>query len=446
MSDVEDRVDDVSEGGDDLFGDDDGDDASQIEDNAPIPSDNDSDNDRRRSASPDSQSQRGRSQRELTAEGQEQIVNISTGTIFRHGLPKTDGNVSGYLQPLLQLNPAIVLNCLQMQLVKVPNFLRIIPEPWHDDSTLSDWTIQNSLRQIPANIIRYRENPETGKLESNANIYKWSDGSTTLQVGEEHYEIQVKPQIPPAKKAYMPDRDANRYIAAAQEGMGQLLTVAHVSEEWSIRPDKKRVMEETEQLRERMTKATGGAKEGELIITTTIDPERAKREAEIAEKDRLRAQRKRENAQLRVEAGPGGFRKGGGGSMGLGEIDGGRRATGRKRGPGGAAKRSRGRKNNDYSDEEEDDEGYDKEDEFLANSDEEISEGEDDNILDDGDVEFEREKPRAKKRQKRDEASEDEGDTDADGEPDDDAPAATGDHGRRRVRRVVSDDDEEDDE
>lgn len=333
-----------------------------------------------------------------------------------------------------------------MQLVKVPNFLRIIPEPWHDDSTLSDWTIENSLRHIPANIIRYRENPETGKLESNANIYRWSDGSTTLQVGEEHFEIQIKAQIPPAKKAYMPDRDANRYIAAAQEGMGQLLTVAHVSEEWSIRPDKKRVMEETEQLRERMTKAAGGAKEGELIITTTIDPERAKREAEIAEKDRLRAQRKRENAQMRVEAGPGGFRKGGGGSMGLGEIEGGRRTgTGRKRGAGGAAKRSRGRRNNDYSDEEEDDEGYDKEDGFLAGSDEELSEGEDDNILDDGDVEFEREKPRAKK-QKRDESSEDEGDTDADGEPDDDAPATTGDHGRRRVRRVVDDDEEEDED
>lgn len=338
-----------------------------------------------------------------------------------------------------------MLTCLQMQLVKVPNFLRIIPEPWHDDSNLSDWTIENSMRPIPANIIRYRQNAETGKMESNANIYKWSDGSTTLQVGEEHYEIQVKPQVPPAKKAYMPDRDANRYIAAAQEGMGQLLTVAHVSEEWSIRPDRKRVMEETEQLRERMNKAAGGAKEGELIITTTIDPERAKREAEIAEKDRLRAQRKRENAQMRVEAGPGGFRKGGGGSMGLGDIDGGRRAaSGRKRGPGGA-KRSRGKRTDDYSDEEEDDEGYGKADDFLANSDEEISQEEDDNILDDGDVEFEREKPRTKK-QKLDEISEDEGDTDADGEPDDDAPAAAGDHSRRRVRRVVSDEDEDDDE
>lgn len=112
MSDVDDRVEDVSEGGDDLFGDDDGDDASQIEDNAPIPSDNESDNDRRRSASPDSQSQRGRSQRDLTPEGQEQIINISSGTIFRHGLPKTDGNVSSRLEFLLQFEaPSPVVSC-----------------------------------------------------------------------------------------------------------------------------------------------------------------------------------------------------------------------------------------------------------------------------------------------------------------------------------------------
>lgn len=330
-----------------------------------------------------------------------------------------------------------------MQLVKVPHFLRLVPEPYDSESPVEDWDVENSLRQIPTNVIRYRRNPQTGKLESNANIYRWSDGSVTIQVGEEHYDVQIKPQIPSSSKQYMPDRDANRYIAAAQEGMGQLLTVAHVTEEWAIRPDRKRVQEETEQLKERMTQANGGAKEGELIITTTVDPELQKREAELAEKERIRAQRKRENAQLRVEAGPGGFRKGAS-SMGLGDLEGGRRATsGRKRGAGGGPKRSRGR-NNDDSDSEGGygGEDYDKADDFLAASDEEVSEGEDDDLLDDGEVEFEREKPRAKK-QKRDESSQDEADTDADGEPDDDAPAATGEHGRRRVRRVVSDDDDD---
>lgn len=329
-----------------------------------------------------------------------------------------------------------------MQVVKVPKFLRVIPELYTDESPLTDWTIENSLRPIPTNLVRYRRNLQTGKLESNANIYKWSDGSMTVQVGEEHFEIQVKPQIPPTNKAYNPDRDANRYVAAAQEGLAQLLTVAHVTEEWSIRPDRKRVLEETEQLKERMTQANAGAKEGELIITTTVDPERQKRDAEQAEKDRIRAQRKLQNAQLRVEAGPGGFRKGAG-SMGLGNLEGGRRAaSGRKRGPGGAAKRSRGR-NDEYSDESDvGNDAYDKRDDFLAPSDEEVSEGEDDDMLDDGEREFERERPRAKK-QRRETSSEEEADTDADGEPDEEAHATTGDHGRRRVRRVVSDDDDD---
>lgn len=337
------------------------------------------------------------------------------------------------------------LTSFKMQIAKVPNFLRFIPELYHEDTPISDWAIENSLRQIPVNLVRYRHNPKTGDLESNANFYRWNDGSMTMQVGEEHYEIQVKPQIPPPNKAYMSDRDANRYIAAAQEGMQQLLTVAHVTEEWSVRPDRQRVEEDTERLREQMGLASGGAREGELIITTTQDPELQKRQAELAEKERIRAQRKRENAQLRVEAGPGGFRKGNSSSMGLGDLESGRRAaSGRKRGAGGAAKRSRAR-NDDYDSDDEGQYGqdaYDKHDGFIASSGDEVSEGDDDDILDDGDVEFERERPHAK-RPRTEESSNDEADADADGEPDDDAPTTAGDHSRRRVRRVVSDDDDD---
>lgn len=290
------------------------------------------------------------------------------------------------------------------------------------------------------NIVRYRRNPKTGKLESNANIYRWSDGSLTMQVGEEHYDIQVKSQIPPANKAYQPDRDANRYIAAAHSAQAQLLTVAHVTEEWAIRPDKQRVDEDTELLREKMGLARGGVKEGEMIITTNQDPELQKRQAELAEKERIRAARKRENAQMRMEGGAAGYRKTG---LSIGELEVGRRSAGRKRGPGGSSKRPRA--NHDEYDSD-DDPGvhrhneYDKDDGFIADSDEESMEGggdDEDDILDDDEEEYER--PRAK-RQRTEEPNEDD---DADGEPDEDAPAASGDHGRRRVRRVVSDDDDE---
>lgn len=102
MSDVDERKDDMSDGGggDDLFGDDDGDDASQIEDNPPIPSDDDSapDQGHRRSATPDSPPQRAvRSQRDLTPEIVEENQLVHSETLFRHGLPKTDGSVSAVL-------------------------------------------------------------------------------------------------------------------------------------------------------------------------------------------------------------------------------------------------------------------------------------------------------------------------------------------------------------
>lgn len=268
----------------------------------------------------------------------------------------------------------------------------------------------------------------------------------TMQVGEEHYEIQVKAQVPPPNKPYNPDRDAHRYIAAAQPAAEQILTVAHINEEWAIRPDKQRIDEDTELLREKMGLAKGGLREGEMIITTTEDPELQKKQAELAEKERLRAQRRRENAQMRVEGGGGGYRKGG---LSVGDLEGGRRVTsGRKRGAGGSAKRSQSRYNDEYDSDDDlppggrRDDAYDKGDDFIADSDEEIVDGgsdDDDDILDDGDDVVD-ERPRTK-RQRTAEPSNDE--IDADGDPDDYAPAASGDHGRRRVRRVVSSDDED---
>lgn len=334
-----------------------------------------------------------------------------------------------------------------MQMAKVPNFLRVIPEEYKaNEFKASRWAIENSQRRIPLNLIRYRRNTETGELESNTNIYRWSDGSLTIQVGEEHYDIQVKDQIPPANKNYVADRDAHRYFAAAHMFDQQMLTVGHISEEWTIRPDKQRVEEDTEMLREQMSRARPGMKEGEMIITTTQDPELQKKQAEMAEKERIRAQRRRENAQARVDGGGGGggggYRRGG---LSIDALEGGRRSTaGRKRGPGGSTRRRRGQ--SDY-DSDEDQPGahgqneYDREDDFIASSDDENMESGDNNNEDEDDIldavdRDQDERPRAK-RQRTAEPSDAE--DDADGDPEDAAAA----HARRHRRRVVDDDDDE---
>lgn len=342
-----------------------------------------------------------------------------------------------------------------MQMAKVPNFLRVIPEEYKSDEFQpSAWAIENSKRRIPINLIRYRRNPETGKLESNANIYRWSDGSLTIQVGEEHYDIQIKEQIPPANKPYVADRDAHRYFAAAHMFDQQMLTVGHISEEWTIRPDKQRIDEDTELLREQMSRAKPGMKEGEMIITTTQDPELQKKQAEMAEKERIRAQRRHENLQARVDGGGGGggYRRG---NLSIDALEGGRRSTaGRKRGPGGSTKRRGGRRGESEYDSDDDlpagahgQNEYDREDDFIASSDEEAGESgdnnnddeEEDDIFDIVDREQD-ERPRAKRQRTTEHSGVDE---DADGDFEDSAAHGGADHARRHRRRVVDDDDDE---
>ncbi|KUI54070.1 hypothetical protein VP1G_01440 [Cytospora mali] len=431
MSDLDERVDVSDGGGDDLFGDGGSDDGSQIAENDPILSDDDlaSDHGRQRSEAPEAAG----GDDDAPARELRRVMEMQ---VSRHGLPKTkDGN---------------------MQMAKVPNFLRVIPEEYKaDEFQPSGWAIENSKRKIPINLLRYRRNPETGELESNTNIYRWSDGSLTIQVGEEHYDIQVKDQIPPPNKPYVADRDAHRYFAAAHMFDQQMLTVGHISEEWTIRPDKQRVEEDTELLREQMSRARPGMKEGEMIITTTQDPELQKKQAEMAEKERIRAQRRRENAQARMDGGGGGggYRRGG---LSIDALEGGRRSTaGRKRGPGGGAKRGRGRGRggSDYDSDDDLPSGahgqneYDREDDFIASSDDEAMESgenndeeeEGDDILDVVDREQD-ERPRAKRQR----IEHSDADDDADGDPEDSAAAhASADHARRHRRRVVDDDDDD---
>lgn len=100
MSDLDERVDNISDGAeDDLFGDDAGDDASQIEDNPPLPSDDDlaSDHDRARSVTRDYRDDRSEAEASPEPEPINREKKVVEELLQRHGLPKTkDGNVSRF--------------------------------------------------------------------------------------------------------------------------------------------------------------------------------------------------------------------------------------------------------------------------------------------------------------------------------------------------------------
>jgi RNA polymerase-associated protein LEO1 len=281
-------------------------------------------------------------------------------------------------------------------------------------------------------------------MQSNANIYRWSDGSVTLAVGEDHYEIQTKALAPAPGKPYNEIHDAHVYTAAAHLSSNCLLIVGHLTEQYTVRPNHTVQDDALERLQKKMMEMTK-SKTDDLIIHTTEDPELAKKQAELAEKERNKAQRRRETAAAKMDGSSSRYARG---ALSIGDLEGGRRGAGpagRKRGAAGPQSRKRNR-NAEYDSDDDLPGGAGRHDEYVLDdfavaSDEEGSEGdeeEEEEILDDDDEEEEEEAPR-RKRQRTAEKEDEDDDAEADMD-DDDAPAPSS----RRRRRVV--DDDEDDE
>jgi RNA polymerase-associated protein LEO1 len=305
--------------------------------------------------------------------------------------------------------------------------------------------------------MRYRKNPETGELQSNTVVYRWSDGSTTIGVGDQHYELQTKPMAPPRdSKTYQEVMDSHSYVASPSVSAQVLVLFGHMTNQYTVRPNKDIEDDALEKLQKSLAAAArrgkqGDDKNGPEVITNTQDPELQKKQAEMAEKERMRAQRRRETAAEKASISG----RGRSGGLTVDDLEGrsGRRApAGRK-----AAGVKRPRRRPDYDSDDDLPRGrgredeYDKEDDFLADSDEELEDGpegdddEEEEILDDSDRE-----PRAKK-QKSSRVEDEMSDADADAEADlddEDAPAALvaseGPAGRGRKRNIIEDD--EDDE
>lgn len=97
--------------------------------------------------------------------------------------------------------PRICLNVgTEQAYVSLPNFLSIDPHPydpsWYEDDIEDDEILDDEgrgrLKLRVENTIRWRnaKNPDgTEKKESNANIVEWSDGSLSLHLGTEIFDI-----------------------------------------------------------------------------------------------------------------------------------------------------------------------------------------------------------------------------------------------------------------
>ncbi|KAB5580395.1 Leo1-like protein-domain-containing protein [Coniochaeta sp. 2T2.1] len=426
MSDSEELIEDLPDAGDDLFGDGGDDDLEDVlsgsDRGGRALSDADlaSDDENRRKDYDDEM----RDDEEPTHR-EEKIMNV---TLRRHPIPKsTDGQG-------------------QLKSFKVPPFLKFMPEEYNPDTfTPTDWDLKNAQSEHPLPVIRYRRDPATGKMQSNTNIYRWSDGSVTMAVGDEHYEISTKSLAPAPNKPYSEIQDAHYYAAAAHMHSNCLVVVGHLAEQYTARPNHAVQDDALEGFRRKMEEATK-SKGDSLIIQTHEDPELAKRQAELAEKERNKAQRRRETAAAKMVEGTGSrYARG---ALSIGDLEGGRRgagAAGRKRGAAGGPQSRKRNRNAEYDSDDDLPGGSGRHDEYVLDdfavaSDEEGSEGEDDEeeeILDDDDEEEEE----APKRKRQRTAEKEDADADAEADMDDDeAPAPS----NRRRRRVVDDDEDED--
>ena len=371
-----------------------------------------------------------------------------------------------------------------MYLTKVPRFLSIDPKVWHHTQYQPPTTdhhsnvagLNFSSYNTAMSTVHWRKSPSDAKeLQSNARILRWSDGTLTLQFASnptQQFVIEGNPLAPrqvnpvkPTPTSRKPNHqhqkdhghDSFTYLTMP-DSQNQLLRISHkITAGLSILPSAETTDDALEKLQNSLAAIAQGKNKnagGIEVLKITEDPELAKKKAEVAEKEKLRAQKRREAAETRERERTGrtlGRSKGYGGGLSASMLEDDELGLG----VGGKAKGGKRektnrhmRRNSEYSDDEDfgrkrgnfaNDE-YDEEDEFIARSDEEDeavqTSDSDDGIANEPSTrrKSSTQKPSAKRASP--EASDD--DQDAEGEEDEVVQAS-----RVKRRRVVDDDDEE---
>ncbi|ODV91699.1 hypothetical protein CANCADRAFT_42339 [Tortispora caseinolytica NRRL Y-17796] len=179
--------------------------------------------------------------------------------------------------------------------VRVPAFLSVQPQIYDEEKHLgmdefgssSGKELLAQVRHRVENTIRWRRTADS-QVQSNARIVRWSDGSQSLQVGQEFYDITVSSSL-------------DNVVAVARDKQGVLDAVATVKDSLVIVPTStashthKLLVQAVQQRQLREKSATVGS------FATTVDPELAQREIEKLEMHKLRARRKLEAKRRKEE-------------------------------------------------------------------------------------------------------------------------------------------------
>ncbi|PGH31320.1 RNA polymerase-associated protein LEO1 [[Emmonsia] crescens] len=345
------------------------------------------------------------------------------GRYDRHGSPMEEDGM-GYTESLnvmdlsLSRVPEPESTDGEVYTLAMPNFLAIESEDFNPETYVAPPFNSASTS------LCWRYDPNDGEtLQSNARIVRWSDGSLTLQLAsnpKEQYRMPSKrlARSNKARKAdYDSELDAHAYLGAAAEASSVFRITSHLTSSLSILPTTVETDDAVQRLKESLEAAARGAKKNAdgtvTMFDVAEDPELAKKRAELAEREKLRADRKRQLAADRdLDRGRRvgiSYRTGGGGLTVAGLEGDDDMLTTRARGAK-KPKRRPNRRGEIYSDEEDEydrrgrtrEDEYDEDDGFLVGSDEEPE------IMEDEDEEEEEELEGE--------------DADAEGEVDEEAP------------------------
>lgn len=333
--------------------------------------------------------------------------------------------------------------------------------------------------------VRWRRSPsDPSRLQSNTRVVRWSDGSLTLQFASDpttHYPItanalapaQLDPQIPTpvsklggrrGRQSYNPEQDTFTYLAAPQEMAGMLRVTNKLTAALKVQSATDASAEALERLQNSLAAATNGQEDavngvsGISMVRITEDPELAKRRMEVAEKEKMKAQKRRDAQEMRDRERHG--RVMGRRSMGMGLTVGGLEdedevGMGVTRLPGVGSQRKKGSRSNRrgeiYSDDESDFAGrgrtkedeYDAEDDFLAPSDEEEEVADDESESDAVEDRRPSKSSPTARRDRTPKRSLDDAEGDVDEEPAVSRPPAGSPPGRNKRRRVIEEDDDD---
>ncbi|KAF2706877.1 hypothetical protein K504DRAFT_459303 [Pleomassaria siparia CBS 279.74] len=384
-------------------------------------------------------------------EQEQQTFNFMDADIARHAIPEpSDG---------------------ELYLLKVPRFLAIEPTAWnpqtftppkadHHSREASDHFSAYDTAMTTARWRRAPTNP--AQLQSNARVLRWSDGSLTLQLASDplnQYPINANMLAPPQFRPKKPTptsllakggaeyKESYTYLVAPYEEANVMRVTNKLTTSLSVVPtatSKDSALEKLQaDLREAAERGRGTKKEAISFINVDEDPElhRAREEAQFKEKQRQIKAREKHEQRDRERAsrtlGRSGARSSGYGSGlsigGLEDDEDGRRPGARKPKPKSGLRR-------DWSSDEEtgirgkarDDDGYDDDEGFIVQSDEDVEvedDSEEEEILD------------SPPRRGRDAQSPKRKSSGAGGDADSDEEVVVS---RTKRRRVVEEDDEDD--